>query len=410
MIPVMQQMLWHMVTLVSAPAFWLMAGVVYLQIRRRAIRKSEMFQVQREPVFGLTVFMISAGMAGGMLASFLLLFAGVSLEGIGLERIWIMALLLMLIRQRFFCFAYAGGILAACCCLTGWPQISVSHLLMLVAILHCTEAFLIWFTGSRNAMPVYLREKDGTVTGGFLLQMTWPLPLVMLFAMGSSVHPQAGFFLFPEWWPIIGLESGNTGYNLYIMLPVLAALGYSDSTTNLSVRRKTARSAGLLMAYSLCLMALVFITDGHGIWQLVPALFAPLGHEAVIKSGRKQRLKHSSYQAPAYGVQILDVQKYSPAYRAGLRRGDWIIRVNDEAVKNREQFLDRWTMPLCDMTVHYRRGEKEKTGRICMGKTLHTGIITVPDENSSIFWTLQEDRGIAKFLYKKCEKTLKNVR
>ena len=81
---VLQQIAWQMGALVCSPVFWLMTGIVYLQIRHQAKRKEEMFQVRREPVIGRTVITVLAGLAGGMLASGLLLVLGVSADCVGL--------------------------------------------------------------------------------------------------------------------------------------------------------------------------------------------------------------------------------------------------------------------------------------------------------------------------------------
>ncbi len=413
MLQVLWQMLWQAAALVSAPAFWLMAAVVYWQIRSRAKRKAEMFQLPQEPVLGLTVYTVLAGMLGGLLASWLLLLLGVSAERIGIAQIWILALLLMLIRQRFFCFAYAGGILAVLHCLTGWPNIDVSQLLALVAILHCTEAFLVLTAGNRNGLPVYLQDEDGRTVGGFLLQMTWPLPLMMLFAMaGGAAQPQAGFFVFQDTWPVIGESASGAGNQLYVLLPVLAALGYSDAAVNCTAEQKTRQSALLLLLYSGCLLCLVLLTDGNGAWQMLPALFAPLGHEFMIFSGKRNLLCSGakSYQASSQGIVILDVQRCSPARRAGLKRGDVIISLDGQPIINRQHFLERQFCLPDAVLIEYRRRGKIRKCLLHRKNQLQMGIITVPDASCNLYWTLEKDEGITKFLEKKCEKTLKNVR
>lgn len=409
---VLQQIVWQMGALVCSPVFWLMTGIVYLQIRHQEKRKEEMFQVRREPVIGMTVITVLAGLAGGMLASGLLLVLGVSADRAGLEYLWVIALLLMLIRQRFLCFAYAGGILACCSCLTGWPQINVSQLLAMIAVLHCTEAFLVLVTGHRNALPVYLLDENSRITGGFLLQMTWPLPMIMLFAMaGTASQPQAGFLLFPDWWPVIGQHAGHSTGILYLMLPVLAALSYRDMAVSRSIRQKTAQSAGLLLAYSACLLFLVIWTDDRGLWQLIPALFAPLGHELVIHCGKRSEMSDAGrYRAPDRGVLILDVQHGSPAARAGLRREDWIVQLDGRPVEHRQYFLYQQYLLPEEVVVRYVRRGKQRTCCMRMGKWSQPGIITAPDDRCEIYWAVQNDDGIVKFLYKKCEKTLKNVR
>lgn len=410
-IQVLQQIVCQMGVLVCSPAFWLMAGIVYVQIRHQAKRKEEMFQVRREPVIGKTVITVLAGLAGGILASGLLLVLGVSVDRVGLEYLWGIALLLMLIRQRFFCFAYAGGILACWSCMTGWPVIEVSQLLALIAVLHCTEAFLVLVTGRCNAMPVYVLDETRRITGGFLLQMTWPLPVIMLFAMaGTSSQPQAGFLLFPDWWPVLGENTGASANMLYLMLPVLAALSYRDMAVSRSIRQKTVQSAGLLLAYSAGLLLLVLLTDGLGTWQLIPALFAPFGHELVIHCGKRNEMSDTGrYRAPGRGILVLDVQRGSPAAKAGLRREDWIVQLDGSPVNNRQHFLCQQHLFPAFVTVRYVRRGKQRSCCMRMKNWSQPGIITAPDDSCEIYWTLQNDDGIAKFLYKMCEKTLKNV-
>ncbi len=406
------QILWQMLFLVKAPAFWLMAGLVYLQVRRRAKQKEEMFQMKREPALPVMVRTILAGLLGGMLASVLLLVLGVSVECIGLKWLWLTALLLMIIQQRFFCFAYAGGLLAILHIFTGWPDLDVGQLLAMVAVLHATEGFLVWMTGHYHALPVYLKEPDGTITGAFFLQMTWPLPLVMLFVMmDTASSPQAGFLLFPDWWPAMGMK-GSAGNHLYLLLPVLAALGYSDKAIHCRVKEKTAQSAWLLFVYSALLLGIIILTEGGGYWQLLPALFAPIGHEMVFWAGQKQekRRKAYPYRAPEKGVGILDVRDGSPAARAGLRREDWIVSLNGEIIRNRQHFFDMtFSLPEVVMVEYQRKGIRRQCAMRMRGQ-MQMGILTMPDEDCPIYWMIEKDEGIAKSLYKKCEKRLKKVR
>ena len=192
------QMLGQMGTLLYTPVFWLAVGLVYLQTRRWAHMRQALFQLRRETIAGRVAATVAIGMVGGLFASVLLFLLGVSVDQIGLFYVWAVALLLMLFRQRFFCFAYAGGILALCNVLWGWPVLQSHQLLLLVAILHCTEAFLVLCSGHLQAVPIYLCDKQQRITGGFLLQMAWPLPLVMLFTLDNAVvQPQAGFLLLP---------------------------------------------------------------------------------------------------------------------------------------------------------------------------------------------------------------------
>ena len=407
------ELLWQMLgqvgTLLYTPVFWLAVGLVYLQTRRWARMRQALFQLRRETIAGRVAATVAIGMVGGLVASVLLFLLGVSVDQVGLFYVWAVALLLMLFRQRFFCFSYAGGILALCNVLWGWPVLQSHQLLLLIAILHCTEAFLVLFSGHLQAVPIYLCDKQQRITGGFLLQMAWPLPLVMLFTLDNAVvQPQAGFLLLPEWWPVLGGGHGST--LLYILVPVLAALGYSDLAVCHSLRQKTRQSAMLLAIYSVSLCLLVWVTKDNGLWMLLPALFAPLGHEAVILYGRRQETGGvSRFIAPERGVLVLDVQHGSPAARAGLRSEDWILQLDGAAVENRKHFLSQQYLLPQKAVVRYLRKGKSRQCILRMGRWSQPGIITAPDSQCDLYWSMVEDEGIAKFLYKKLAKTLKKV-
>lgn len=409
-IQLLQQVIWQIGVLLYSPVFWLTGVVVLLQTRQRARLKADFFQLRREPLGKTVLFIMAAGLSGGVLASGLLLLLGVGVDNIGLEYIWMIALLLLLVRQRFLCFAYSGGLLALSHWLVGWPLLDAAQLLALVAVLHITEAFLVLITGHLNALPVYLQDKQHGIIGGFVLQMVWPLPLVMLAGLQLfGTLPQAGFLLLPEWWPLLGgVEHDAARAGLFLLLPVLAALGYSDVAICHSIRQKTRQSATLLLLYSVALLLLVLLTRSIPVLQWVPALFAPLGHEAVIQYGRQQETQGTPrFTAPEQGVLVLDVQQGSPAARAGLRSEDWIIQLDGQAVRNRQDFLRRQYLLYGRVKVAYMRRGRMKQCRLHMKQWSQPGIITAPDGQCNIYWNLGVDEGFAKILYKKWVKRLK---
>lgn len=409
-IQLLQQMIWQIGALLCSPVFWLAGVLVLLQTRQRAKMKAEFFQLRREPLGKTVLFTMTAGLVGGILASGLLLLLGVGVDNIGLEYIWMIALLLLLVRQRFLCFAYSGGVLALSHWFIGWPVLDAAQLLALVAVLHITEAFLVLTTGHLNALPIYLQDNRQGITGGFVLQMVWPLPLVMLAGLQiSSMQPQAGFLLLPEWWPLLGGTESNAIYTgLFLLLPVLAALGYSDLAVCHSIRQKTRQSAVLLLLYSCALLFLVLLTRQVTALQWIPALFAPLGHEAVIHYGKRQELQgRRRFVAPERGVLVLDVQQGSPAARAGLRSEDWILQLNGKRIANRQDFLQQQYLLSGWVTVDYLRRGRSRHCRLNMKQWSQPGIISVPDAQCNIYWNLGADEGIAKILHKKWVKRLK---
>lgn len=410
-VQMLQQVLGQIVMLLYSPVFWLAVAVVFLQARQRARQKQELFQLRREPLAAVVLATVAAGLAGGILASVLLVLLGITMERIGLQYLWLTALLLLLVRQRFLCFAYGGGILAASNCLWGWPQLDSAQLLATVAVLHCTEAFLVLTTGHLNALPLYVQDARGQICGGFLLQMMWPLPLALLLALpGTAVQPQAGFLFMPEWWPVLPLGQQSVLTGLYLLTPALAALGYSDLAVTHRIREKTRLSALLLLGYSLVLLVLVLLTRHSAAGLLLPALFAPLGHEAVIWYGRQQERRGAGrFRAPERGVLVLDVQHGSPAARAGLRCEDWIYQLAGRPVQDRQQFLrQQYQLPASVQVGYVRRG-RSRHCRMQMGRWSQPGIITAPDSQCALYWSMGKDTGLANLIYKKLAKALKKT-
>ena len=98
-----------------------------------------------------------------------MILVGISVNKIGGLYLLITALGLMLIEQRFLCFAYAGGVLSLLHLLFGFPQeLSVPQVMALVAVLHLVEALLIYLTGSLYSLPYIF----ATVTTGSLAALT----------------------------------------------------------------------------------------------------------------------------------------------------------------------------------------------------------------------------------------------
>jgi membrane-associated protease RseP (regulator of RpoE activity) len=193
---------------------------------------------------------------------------------------------------------------------------------------------------------------------------------------------------------------------------VLAALGYSDVAVHGRLREKTRQSAALLLLYSGMLLLLIWGTQHYNGGLLLPALFAPLGHEAIIQYGKWQAKQgKGGLLAPEWGVLILDVQHGSPAARAGLRSEDWILQLNGQPVENRQQFLQQQYFLPPHVQVDYMRRGKHKQCRMRMGHWNQPGIITAPDAQCNVYWMLGTDEGFIKVLYKflskKLVKTLK---
>ena len=213
------------------PVFWLIVGFIGVQYWQNKRNQRRMFGTAIYSLRHQILLAAFYGSIGGVIASLLLTLTGITLNKLGFNYMWPLALLLMMVNPRFLCFAYAGGLVAIASVISGWPDVNVPQVLALVAILHVTESLLIALSSRYSAMPMFIKRDDGRLVGAFSLQNFWPLPLVLLAAVAipSGDNP-AGSVKMAEWWPLIplGIEAPEGQKWIYAMKPVEAAQCYND--------------------------------------------------------------------------------------------------------------------------------------------------------------------------------------
>lgn len=334
-------------------------SLVYRQFRRQAKLEEHLFgsPISR-PGKQLLVSLVF-GLGGGLFVSFLMVFMGLPLsEELGLIYVWPAALILMLLHPRFMCFAYGGGAIGIIALLLrglaavfpGLANVSFIDSLMaidlpalmgLVGALHLAESLLILVSGHINASPVYIKSPKGQVVGGFMLQRFWPLPITALMVEVVQVAEFISEGIpMPDWWPLLKpLLAVGSGMTLsYFLLPIVAALGYSDIAVSSTPREKSKRSAGNLAVYSLILIVLSLLSARFRLLQVLPVLFAPLGHEFLIQLGNRREWERPPlYGSTSQGVRLLAVLPGSASHAKGLAEG-WVIKnVNGFETNSRQQ-------------------------------------------------------------------------
>lgn len=369
---------------VFEPVYWLVLVLVVLQYRQMNKKYTEMFKVAGRGLARQVIIAMTLGIAGGIIASLLLTIVGVNFDAAGLSYVWPLAVALAFIHMRFLCFAYAGGILAACNLLTGFPAIDALQIIALVAVLHITESILIAISGSYGSIPVFLRRSDGQIAGAFSLYNFWSVPLLALTAI--PLQAQAGSFLqMPDWWPVLQtkLQPENI---MYVLYPVVAGLGYADIAVTSTPAVKRRNSALQLALYSITLLFLVLAAVKYKWLQIVAALAAPLGHEAIIQlnlylEGRGKAL----FADDGCGLKILDTVPGSPAWAAGLQPGDKLLELNGLKLTNGYELAYAIEAAKA-YSIRLLRRETLLTISLAPPKSADClGIILVPDGSESMF-------------------------
>lgn len=384
------------------PVFWVVVLLVYFQYRRIAKMEVDILGVVQYPIRERVLDSIFFGLLGGLLGSFIMIFLGITLDQSGLEYVWPLAILLMLINPRYICFSYAGGIVSLISLIFGYPQINVAGLMALVGILHLMESLLIWLDGHRNRLPIFIERNDGSVVGGFNLQRFWPIPiLILVLYTGPSLN--SGTVATPDWWPLIRMP-GVAQDSIFIILNGIAALGYGDLVLTETPEKRSKSSAVRLLGFSIILIILSLMASNSVLMSYAAALFAPIGHEALIIYGRHTEDRGKPlYVAPERGMRVLEVKRGEPADKMGVKPGDVILNINGRMVDSeadiRDILYDAASHIWIDIvspdgitrTLEYSDYKKPIT---------HLGILFVP-KNSSPPFIVAEAPSLLDKLYKR---------
>lgn len=299
-------------------------GLVAVQYARVQSLEERVYGRSLNRAFGHTLASIGLGLVAGLLASVLLVVIGVTVSDSGVGFLLPIALVLFLFSPRFLCFSYAGGLVSLSYLMFGWPEVNVAAIAALVACLHAAESFLIFLSGESCATPLYIQGRDGRTIGGFSLQRFWPIPLIVLFLVKvPDVSGLTGVINLPAWWPLISPPHvAGAGVPVFQMIPIVAALGYGDLAVSRTPRDKSRSTSRHLFLFSAILLGFAMAASRWPAFSWVAALFAPVGHEVVIRTGMRDEMdREPRYVSGNGGVMVLDVQSHGPASKAGITGG-----------------------------------------------------------------------------------------
>lgn len=380
------------------PIFWLVFLLIMIQYRKQGKIEKKILGIERNSAFARALQATFYGIIGGFLGSILMIGLGIPIGQEGLMYLLPIALLLYIINPRYLCFSYAGGLLSLFYLIFGFPKINVEGLMALVAILHFIESFLIYIDGNTDSMPIIIDKGDNLHIGGYHLQRTWPIPIIIITILTSRELAPMAQIEMPKWWPLLkSFEYQDLRDITFSMFSVVAILGYGDIALTQLPKEKVKKSAFRLFLYSIFLLLLSILASKIRIFQWIVALFGPIMHEFIILMGRKEEKKENPlFILPPQGIRVLEVLQGSAAEKMKIQRGDILYAINDIPVNTKEELmkaLDQWP------TFVWIQGEN------CMGEKytrelkafpygLRTlGIIVFP-QYSEISYVMQEKESI----------------
>ena len=311
------------------PIFLMVILVVYFQYRKLERMETSLYGKTVTPIRRKTAYSVVFGIAGGYLGTVLMTALGITISIGDFSYVLPLAIFLMMVRTRYICFSYAGGIISILSLLTGWPDINVSSMMAVVAVLHIIESILIYIDGHSFSTPVITRTEDNNICGGFYLQKFWPIPMIVIVAvLGRDVPINTGTL--PAWWPAF-IPDGQSIQTVTLQLTgLVAVLGYGDMTLSRMPREKTRIAAGRLALYSLALLGLSLVSADIYAFKFLAAIFAPIAHEGLILySQKEEKARKRLFEAGDAGIMVLSVKKDGVGYKMGLKPGDRIMKINN---------------------------------------------------------------------------------
>lgn len=394
---ILRLMIGGVVAVYGEPMFWMVVALIAYQYWQVQKGQRRMFGVDAFSLTQQVIMMIFFGSIGGVIGSFLLTVLGVNVNQLGLNYIWPVAIILMAINMRYLCFAYAGGLVALSSVIIGWPNVNVPQVLVLVAILHITESILIVISGRYGSMPVILRRADGQLVGAFTLQNFWPLPLILMSAVAvPDYNITPSMLSMPDWWPLLPVASAAPeGHQwMYVLIPVVAVLGYTDLAIASSPQVRRCKSGMYLMVYSILLLTLALLSVKYKWLQMLAALASPLGHELLIQLDSRRELEGTPrYVPPPHGVMVLDTVIDSPAYKAQLKPGDILLNLHGIVVDSPSQLAVALEAVPPKFVLELMRNGRIMQRNISLAKEEPIlGVILVPNGNELQYIELEEDK------------------
>ncbi|WP_195264438.1 PDZ domain-containing protein [Clostridium sp. 1001275B_160808_H3] len=364
----------------------------YLKNKRITIMQKMTIGESINSPLELTLSQISLGIIGGAIVSLIMSSLGIIFnENSGIEIMFMISILLLFIKKRFICFSYSGAVLGIISILSGilanvtntesYINVNILSLMTFVGIMHVVEGLLVIFDGSRGAIPVF-SNRDDKIVGGFAYNRYWALPVAIFIAFSGSISSVTTSAVdTPNWWPII-----NRAETLLILstaiigaIPLYGVIGYNSVSFTKDKIKKPIYSGIGIFIYGVLLTLIAQVSQFGVIGQIIVIVFAPLGHEIMIKIQNKiEEAGKYLYVTDNDGVSVLEVAPTSPAYEAGIRRGDKIIEINNMKTVSEVEIFKIVRDSIQNVSVKIRKISGEIVDLTIIPKNKRLGLLLVP--------------------------------
>lgn len=355
----------------------------------------------------LTLSQIALGIIAGAIVSLMLSLLGIVFnENSGIEIMFMISILLLFIKKRFICFSYSGAVLGGISILVSflaratntdsYINVNILALMTFVGIMHIVEGFLVMVDGSRGAIPVFSNRNE-KIVGGFSYNRYWALPVAIFIAVTSNISSVGtSSIATPDWWPIINRPEALLLLSsaIIVAMPLYGVVSYNSVSFTKEKSKKPIYSGIGILVYGVILTLIAQLAQFGIIGQIVVVIFAPLGHELMIRIQNKiEDNGEYLYVTDDNGVSVLEVAPDSPAYASGVRRGDKILEVNENKVLSEVEVFKAVRENFKEISFRVKKISGEIVDLTILPKNKRVGMLLVPRmvEADSIFSVDNDD-------------------
>jgi hypothetical protein len=271
------------------------------------------------------------------------------------------------------------------------------------------ESLLIVLDGYKDSLPVWVEHTMFKPVGAYLMQKMWPIPLVVLVIPEASASlASGGGVSMPEWWPLF--KPQNVA-QVFVLLPIVAILGYGDIAITQLPKERTRESGFWLGVYSLSILIMAVVSSRVYWMKYVASVSAPLFHELLIVLSKRGQMKGKpAFTVPWRGLRVLEVFPESPGEKMGLQRGDILLSMNGKNINSQDMLYEVLSKCTYFIWAEVRRRDKVVTLEYqdYQNAIENLGVIFVP-RNTGRYFRMEEQKGIVFRLWKRMQHKLKKA-
>ncbi|WP_324254034.1 PDZ domain-containing protein [Paenibacillus sp. 1001270B_150601_E10] len=378
--------------LLLSPFYWLSIILIAIHYRRQMLLERRLFAVKMHSWVQQTWRAWLGGLVAGVFVSAAAIGLGVALSPPVVFLIWGISILLLVFRVRMLCLAYSGGIVALLHVILGWfpdftpngvigtvvqelRAINPAGLLILIALLHAAEAFLVRKQAASFASPLFMESKRGSVMGGYRMQTMWPVPLLIF--MPSATY--AGEVL--PWQPLLNGDLWQLGWML-MAFPVM--IGFSEVTYAYLPQEKANVTSSRLFMYAAALLALSLLANWWSPLVAIAGIVSIGLHEWMIWWSRQLESNRSPlYTHSGEGLRVQAVLPGSPAEEMGIEAGERITKINGRPLRTKADLHQALSSSaMYKLEVYNLNGEVKFVQRALYdNEHYQLGVLLAPDDD-----------------------------